>query len=505
MKSKFGHNIDKLLNNNYYQTLNEQLDELSSKGIKISFITIHKLLNYENNYDVSGERVFIKTKKSNINLYDMIIIDECSMLSVQVINHIFEDVNQQVLKKSFRLPKILFVGDPAQLPPVNEKMSLIFSNGKIQHDLKYLKQNLQDDEDDYYDNEGGDTCDKKINTLIKDIIKQESFTLKKVMRTNNDNIIGLCQNIRKLIDNNTKPTIKKFCDNKLFVYKKSTKSEKWLKRCIKYFKNDATSANSNIVLTWTNRQSDIYNNNIRKALHSKKKLDKYEIGDILVLSDFYNFDENPGDKYKQKDDVKDNRFYTSEQIKVKNIQVINKTCNLLKNTFSKEAKKIKNSRILEEKFRKTIDAINKKAYKYKVYKLFVQKLFETTENNIPETYIIYVIHDSDMQQWKNENENIMNKITELRKFYKISFKENLRSIDTHIIKPAIKEFNTHHINPFAKVNYGVSMTVHKSQSSSYYNVFVDVDDILLNKNHDECKRCVYTALTRTVNELHLLI
>jgi ATP-dependent exoDNAse (exonuclease V) alpha subunit len=47
------------------------------------------------------------------------------------------------------------------------------------------------------------------------------------------------------------------------------------------------------------------------------------------------------------------------------------------------------------------------------------------------------------------------------------------------------------------------MTVHKSQSSSYYNVFVDTDDILNNNNINDCKRCIYTAYTRAINELHI--
>ena len=36
------------------------------------------------------------------------------------------------------------------------------------------------------------------------------------------------------------------------------------------------------------------------------------------------------------------------------------------------------------------------------------------------------------------------------------------------------------------------------------DVFVDAHDIFKNNNANEAKRCIYTALTRTSNELHIL-
>jgi len=40
------------------------------------------------------------------------------------------------------------------------------------------------------------------------------------------------------------------------------------------------------------------------------------------------------------------------------------------------------------------------------------------------------------------------------------------------------------------------MTVHKSQGSTFENVFVDAEDILANPNREEALRCLYVAVSR---------
>ena len=39
---------------------------------------------------------------------------------------------------------------------------------------------------------------------------------------------------------------------------------------------------------------------------------------------------------------------------------------------------------------------------------------------------------------------------------------------------------------------------------SYYNVYIDAGDIMKNNKDTEMKRCLYTAFTRTENELNIL-
>ena len=78
-------------------------------------------------------------------------------------------------------------------------------------------------------------------------------------------------------------------------------------------------------------------------------------------------------------------------------------------------------------------------------------------------------------------------------------------MEHYILKQLWKEWNKIFNEPFANTNIGCSISCHKSQSSTYFNVFVDADDILNNPNTDEAKRCIYTALTRASNEIHILI
>lgn len=49
-----------------------------------------------------------------------------------------------------------------------------------------------------------------------------------------------------------------------------------------------------------------------------------------------------------------------------------------------------------------------------------------------------------------------------------------------------------------------SLTVHKSQGSTYDEVIIDYKDILSNRNHEESLRCLYVAVTRAKNTVWLL-
>ncbi len=78
IKSKFRYHLKRLSNvtsDNY--TFDDLIDILEKKkGIKIDFLTIHKLLNYKNDFDIEGDRVFLRGDKTNLDGYDLVIIDE---------------------------------------------------------------------------------------------------------------------------------------------------------------------------------------------------------------------------------------------------------------------------------------------------------------------------------------------------------------------------------------------------------------------------------------------
>lgn len=58
-------------------------------------------------------------------------------------------------------------------------------------------------------------------------------------------------------------------------------------------------------------------------------------------------------------------------------------------------------------------------------------------------------------------------------------------------------------NDFHRVRYSYAITAHRSQGSTYQNVFLDSEDILANSNSLEALQCLYVAATRPTTKLIL--
>lgn len=503
MKSKFGKCI-KEFDTNTKNNFNGKLEEINkAKHTRIEFCTIHKLLNYMNEYDSDGNKEFIKGSKSNIMKYDLVIIDECSMIPLKIISDIFEEL-QKIMKsqgsnKEYQnIPKILFVGDPAQLPPVNEIKSIIFSKKNRDFVLSEFKRHVSN-------------AEKTLKLLSEYILKQNNYTLKSIVRTKNDNIMGLCNNVRDWVNGKIDiPTVFKFCGKGVFTYdlkkREKKRDTKWLKKYIKKCKEQDTKGGNNIILTWTNRQTNEYNTVVRQKLLNKEHLDQFEIGDILIFKDFYNFDEYSINNKNPNKNGQTTCFYTSEQIKVTDIDLTVHACQGFEQKYPSKAIRVKNSRHIEALYIELIKTLNNRTKrKYKTCKLSVHRLAEVNIDIIPETNILYVIEENSSNDYKDDIEYVSNKIKGFRLACVKFYKEQIKQIDNYLIKPLWKSFNKIFIDPFAEVSPGISQTIHKSQGSTFYNVFVDVNDLLKNNNLEETKRCMYTAFTRASNELHLLI
>ncbi len=442
IKSKFSPHLLKKANTESFENA---LDILKEQNKKYVFITIHKLLNYKSQIDSHGTREYIRTKKARIQNFDLVIIDECSMISNDMTIELLHEI-----EKSNKI-KVIFLGDSCQLPPVNEKMSKIFSD------------------------------------------EFNSYTLTKVVRTNKDNIINACNNLRDWIDNNMKPTIGKFVGNGVYVYRNKLKNDKtnneWFDKFMEYHISDKNEHSSNIILAWTNNQCSIYNKTIRNRLfgNNDHKMRKFEPNDILILNDYYKFM---------------GVLYTSEQVRVKTVQ----------STTIKLDKFIPNDKLSDiTGYEQVINKLNieVQSYQMKIWKLSVIKLSSNTPNtcehqNIspPNEYHMNIIHD--------DSQYIMDKLidkthTIITKYKTQITPEYMEKKINNIFQLIWKDWYSILIEPFANVSIGCSISCHKSQSSTYANVFIDVDDILNNPNTEEAKRCLYTAHTRASNEIHILI
>lgn len=522
MKSKMRTNIKTLAHNitgkNYDNNnfnLEDVIDDLHNFGVKIDFITIHRLLNYKNDFDSEGDRVFVRMGKSSIANYEFVIVDESSMIPIQIISHLFEDIrdcNSDTGDNYKKIPKLIFCGDPCQLFPVGDPISAIFINKKEQLPYEVFGKTMLDADKVSTKSKrpvypGGSV--RRYNELTTDILAMRYVTLREVVRNKIGNVVNLCYHIREWVENTIPgPNIGRYRGQGVHLYrhdplKKKTEGE-WFNKFIAMQQNNvATGSGSNIILTWTNRQTDEYNDSIRRVMFKdKKNIDKFEIGDMLMLNDFYNFDETTVKGKDQK-----NRFYTSEQIKVMDRDVVDRQCDEFAEQISKSLIKMKNSELVLGKYRALIKTLNSKTTrKYKVWKLAVQRMSETlVRDTIPELYTINVIQDVSSQRVETDKETTLNLIKKFRQQMAETYREQSNKIDREIIRPLWRQWNKIFIDPFARVNYGNSHSVHKSQGSSFYNVFVDSDDILNNRNADEAKRCIYTALTRASNEIHLLV
>lgn len=86
-----------------------------AKGLPgVSYATIHSLLGLKEQIDNNGKVKFVQSKDPDqikIETFDVVIIDESSMLADELFNLLVPYVKRGI--------RLIFVGDPAQIPPVN--------------------------------------------------------------------------------------------------------------------------------------------------------------------------------------------------------------------------------------------------------------------------------------------------------------------------------------------------------------------------------------------------
>jgi len=91
--------------------------------------TLHSLLGLRPDIDISdfnpNSPIFNPIALPRINNYNLVIIDEASMINIDLYNLIKEKVKNHKTK-------VLFIGDIAQIPPVGEKESVVFNDINIE-------------------------------------------------------------------------------------------------------------------------------------------------------------------------------------------------------------------------------------------------------------------------------------------------------------------------------------------------------------------------------------
>jgi len=436
------------------QILISKLNEINnnpSPSIEIS--TIHRLLHYKSVIDLNGNKIFQKDSKTELNwyIYDLIIIDECSMLSEGICNDIFNEIEKQKNnKKTKKMLKILYSGDMAQLNPIDEKISCIFS--------------------------------KSIKLI----------TLNNIVRTKNYNIMKFSEDHRIWqLDNTKQPILSNYLDENIKIYRNK---DEWLDHFIKCLENKT----NNVILVWTNKQCNEYNTYIRKKIFKKDVLEKYEIGELLVFNNYFRIFEQIDDNH-----LETINFYTSEQVILTNISVVKHKLKKLSITKTKVFSEELNNKIIGY-----LERINNKLdININVYMMMIKKINESTEYNV------MVVHDDSIKMYDKlymDCSNIIIKIKEA--CYKSINKVNLENMELcnyqqEIDRKITKLWNNFNsvFEIFGDLSYSYSISCHKSQGSGYFDTYIDIRDIFQNKNESERLKMLYTAITRTSNSINIYV
>ncbi len=352
----------------------------------IDYGTIYQFLGLTMDYDEEGSKVLVEGKMSTMDKYDVVIIDESSMVSSKLWHLLKQIVRENHLK-------IIFVGDNAQLNPVNEDESPVFSQVTLRTELTQIMRT------------------QSYNPVM-DLIQSARA---KVFDFEQELLLENSYNFEKT--------------NGVWILNR----QQWLKQIIRAFQSPNYYDNPDYVkvIAWTNRTVNNLNDYIRNALYHNTK-ERFVIGERLIAT------ETIFDYINEKDIIINN----SEEFTV-------------------------------IKIRKSVSEDN-----YNIWQLQVL-------DSVEDTHWIQVIDQSSIK----------------------NFQTNLRDLaDEARTKQMTKCKNPwtdywKHKNRYANVNYAYSITSHRSQGSTFNNVFVAQNDIFCNPNLIERYRSLYVSYSRTSERL----
>jgi len=95
----------------------------ASKGLNVDCMTIHQLLGL-GMLNKKNKKVLGTIKATQLPFYDVVFLDECSMVSQELWDCIQKEFSNNLLSSE---RKLILMGDPAQLNPVNENKSPTFA------------------------------------------------------------------------------------------------------------------------------------------------------------------------------------------------------------------------------------------------------------------------------------------------------------------------------------------------------------------------------------------
>lgn len=314
----------------------------------------------------------------DISLFDVIFVDEASMINRRLMKHL-EDV-----AKYHRI-KIIFLGDPAQLPPVGEPESPVWALPNGSQLTKVMR----------YDNQI-----LKLVTAIRDVIPSIAPTL----NIKNDNAHD--EGVWKLTKAAFKQRVYDAACNGAFA-----------------------DGSKGKVIAWRNARVSEYNDLIRRAIFGAEAMPgNFVVGDRIIATA----------PCKRGDE---SLLHTDDEAIVESV----------------------------------IATTHPTHPKYHAFEL-------KCTNEMGKTIRLVVLHPRSEAEFEKDCEELAHQARNYPKLWK-KFWE-LKDI-------------------FHEVKYAYAITAHRAQGSTYESVYVDYQDILLNRNRKEAFQCLYVACSRPTKRLIL--
>jgi hypothetical protein len=229
---------------------------------------------------------------------------------------------------------------------------------------------------------------------------------------------------------------------------------------LEYFEKDCDC----VVLAWTNKQVSYWSDLIRRHIFHSDKPEKFYVGEKLVYSGFRRMYSPKGDDILH--------YYSSDIITISEIQEESIFINFKKCRC--EFQKSNPEKVLK------CDKCGIKGHSVSGYLLDFYKLIDN--NGVP------------WFQVKQKDAAKLSTILNEFKNYCLIQKNKFIWVDYYTLKEAYK----------ADLKYSYSSTVHKAQGSQYGIVFVDIGNIRMNRNIEECSRLSYTAVSRFTDYVYFI-
>lgn len=417
-------------------------------------ISLFRLLGLKTEED-SEQLIFEFKGKDKLKEFDIVVVDEVSMLSDQYFDLLKEKINKK------RYIKLILMGDSAQLPPVGqESNSKVFDiNNYTSETFFELKEIVRQSK-----NSNIPTYSFYIREIINKITQGIDIPISLKLPYNDSTINNITNNNDHFCTDNNSQEFKKTTlnDNNQSDIVFFDDSKKFMEMILEYFSNDEYSKNSDFakVVAYRNVVIDNINNQIRNKIFFHGKLAKYKNDRIKLSKDLCALVEGENlilnaPAFDFTDEPPTNVYDTSDEIFVEKI-------------------------IDYDQFKKNIYDLDFN------FPFFLIKTKRKYDNKIATLKVINPLY-------KIKFEATMELLAK-----KISERPDSKKIFKNAFYPLKKEYTS--------LSYNYALTLHRIQGTSIDNIFVVEDDIenITKANIKTLWRSKYVYVTRPRKKLFIL-